>query len=70
VPLLRPVLVDGLPVQPESSLEQARRRCTAGLAELPADARRIADPVPALCEVSDPLAVRHAAAVAALRSPR
>jgi nicotinate phosphoribosyltransferase len=67
VALLRPVLVDGLPVEPATSLEQARRTCAEGIAALATEARRIADPVPSPCEVSRTLAARYAAAVAGLR---
>lgn len=67
VPLLRPVLVDGLPVEPASSLHSAQGVFAGGLAALPPEARRIADPVPPPCESSASLDGRYAAAVAALR---
>jgi nicotinate phosphoribosyltransferase len=67
-PLLRPVVRDGLPVEPAAGVAAAQRRCAADLQTLPASARRIVDPEPPVCELSPRLRAEHDRVVAALRS--
>ncbi|MGZ4508941.1 MAG: nicotinate phosphoribosyltransferase [Blastococcus sp.] len=72
-PLLRPVVRDGLPVdpvEPDEAVAAASRRCAADLGVLPASARRLIDPEPPVCVLSARLRAEYDDVVAALRSPR
>jgi nicotinate phosphoribosyltransferase len=68
-PLLAPVVRGGLPVAPAGGIDAARHRCAAGLAALPAAARRISAPQAPTCRPSDHVRSAHARAVARLSAP-
>lgn len=66
-PLLEPAVRGGRRVRPPASIEEARDRLAADVAALPAGARAVRDPVPAVCRTSAALTRLHEEVRTALR---